>query len=110
MDNLLSPNTSLAMMQATQAKNLSSAEARNLKNIEEQAKDFEAVFITEMIKPMFEGIETNEMFGGGKGEEIFNGMMIDEYGKNIASLDILGIQTQVKNKLIELQAARTTGN
>ena len=92
---------SVATMQASQLQ--------NTQRLNNSAQEFEAVFIAEMLKPMFAGMETNEMFGGGKGEEIFRGMMIQEFGKNIAAQDIIGIQSQVKNKLIELQAARTTG-
>ncbi len=91
-------------MQATQTKVQNSFDTKNMERIEEQAREFEAVFITEMMKPMFEQIKPNEMFGGGKGEEIFNGIMLQEYGKNIASLDIIGIQSQVKSQLIEMQA------
>ena len=102
----LTTETSLALMQASQT-NKTAAMAKNQARIEEKSRDFEAVFITEMIKPMFDGIETDELFGGGKGEEIFRGIMLDEYGKNIASLNTTGIQTQVKNKLIEMQSERT---
>ncbi len=100
-------DTTIATMQASQFKTPDMNSLRNQERIEESAREFEAVFVAEMLKPMFEGIETNEMFGGGKGEEIFRGMMIQEFGKNIASQDSIGIQSQVKNKLIELQAAQT---
>lgn len=76
---------------------------KNREDIREAAREFEAVFISQMIKPMFEGIETDNMFGGGKGEEVFRSMMIEEYGKEIAKRDITGLQTQVMSKLIELQ-------
>lgn len=78
--------------------------------IDQAAKEFEAVFFAEMLKPMFEGLEVNDMFGGGKGEEIFRGMMIQEYGKEIALRDITGIQTAVRSALIEMQAERTEAN
>ena len=111
MDGALTSETSLALMQASQSgtqgqiKSLNGA--KNAERIKDTAREFEAVFLSEMLKPMFEGVEVNETFGGGKGEEIFRSMMIDEYGKNIASKNITGIQTQVMNKLIDLQAQRT---
>jgi Rod binding domain-containing protein len=77
---------------------------KNREDIQAAAREFEAVFIAEMVKPMFEGLETDTMFGGGKGEEIFRGMMIEQYGKAIAARDITGIQSQVASKLIEIQA------
>ncbi|PCI56050.1 MAG: hypothetical protein COB36_04455 [Alphaproteobacteria bacterium] len=103
----LTAETSLALMQASQLKQQTEDMVRNRERVEESARDFEAVFITEMMKPMFDGIKTDGPFGGGKGEEIFRGIMLDEYGKNVASLNVIGIQTQVANKLIEMQSART---
>lgn len=71
--------------------------------IEESARAFEAMFVSEMIKPMFDGIETGGMFGGGKGEEVFRGILIDEYGKSIAATGQLGIADMVKRQMIEMQ-------
>ena len=75
----------------------------NMQKIEAAAKEFEAMFVAEMLKPMFDGIEVNETFGGGKTEEIFNGFMREEYGKMIAETGQFGIADQVKQQLIELQ-------
>ena len=72
-------------------------------DIEEAAKEFESVYIAEMIKPMFEGIETEELFGGGKGEEIFRGMLISEYGKILASANGIGLAEHVKSELMRIQ-------
>ena len=36
--------------------------------IDETAEEFEAVMLTAMLKPIFEGVETPEPFGGGEGE------------------------------------------
>jgi Rod binding domain-containing protein len=76
----------------------------NMARIDETARDFEALFMTEMMKPMFEGIKPDDTFGGGKGEEIFSGMMLDEYGKTMAAQGTLGIADQVKQQLIEMQS------
>lgn len=75
----------------------------DMAKIEESARDFEAMFVTEMMKPMFEDIETGGMFGGGKTEEIFRGFMLDEYGKKIAQTGQLGIADMVKAEMIAMQ-------
>ena len=72
--------------------------------IDHAAKEFEAVFVAEMMKPMFEGIDTNGQFGGGKGEEVFRGMMLQEYGKLIAETGTIGIADQVKSAMIQMQS------
>ena len=114
--SILSSDTAFTTMQAAQTRSVTdvlksyenSPQAKNAQRIKETAQDFEAVFLSEMIKPMFEGIEVDETFGGGKGEEIFRGMMLTEVGKEIAKKNITGIQTQVMNKLIEMQSERTS--
>ena len=76
----------------------------DMARIDETARDFEAMFMTEMLRPMFEGLKVDETFGGGKGEEIFQSMMLDEYGKNMAAQGSLGIADLVKEQLIEMQS------
>ena len=77
--------------------------SNNNKAIEEAAQDFEAVFMAEMLKPMFEQIKPNGMFGGGKGEEVFQGMMVQEYGKIMAERGGIGIAEQVKEEMLRIQ-------
>lgn len=67
------------------------------------AQDFEAVYISEMLKPMFETVEVDDTFGGGKGEEVFRGMLTQEMGKSIAKQGGFGLADQVKAELMKLQ-------
>jgi len=109
MNNLLTQQTSLAVMQSQANKAGQISERfQALKNEDEfdaAAKDFEAMFVTEMMKPMFEGIKVDSTFGGGKGEEIFRGMMLQEYGKMMAETGQLGIAEHVKTELIAMQGS-----
>lgn len=77
----------------------------DMEAIEAVAQDFEAVFISEMIKPMFEELKTDGPFSGGKGEEVFRGMMLQEYGKIMAETGDIGIADEVKKTLISIQEA-----
>ena len=112
MDNLV-PNTNLGMIQLSQMDGMrisdQLAAAKNAKKIDEVAQEFEAVFITEMMKPMFEGISTDGMFGGGKGEEVFRGMLLQEYGKLMAQTSSIGLADQVKQQIILMQAQADNG-
>jgi len=107
----LDTNTSLALMNATQPDVSGKAdEAKNAvvtksnAQIETAAKDFEAMFMTQMLKPMFEGLKVNDMFGGGKGEEVFSSFLIDEYGKMMAETGQLGIADAIKAEMIKMQS------
>jgi Rod binding domain-containing protein len=77
--------------------------SKDMKRIEEAAQDFEATFISEMLKPMFEMVEVNDTFGGGKGEEVFRDFTIQEYGKLIARQGGIGISDQIKAQMIKMQ-------
>lgn len=81
----------------------------DMKKIDEAAKEFEAMFVSEMLKPMFEGLDPDPMFGGGKTEEIFNGFMREEYGKMLSQTNQFGIADQVKQQLIEMQSRQNAG-
>ncbi len=67
------------------------------------ARDFEAVFLTEMMRPMFESVEVDSMFGGGRAEEIFKSMLLNEYGKSLANDGGIGMASHVKDTLIKMQ-------
>ena len=70
------------------------------------AEDFESVFISEMMRPMFENIQAEAPFGGGPSEDIWRNMQIDEYGKAIAKSGGIGIADAVMDQLIKMQEGR----
>lgn len=76
----------------------------DMKKIDETAKDFEAMFMSEMLKPIFDTVQTDEQFGGGKGEDMWRGFLRDEYAKNMSANGSLGIADLVKQQLIETQS------
>ena len=67
------------------------------------AKEFEAVFINVILGSMFEGVGTDNPFGGGPGEAIFRSMMIENYSKTIASQGGFGLADAVKRELLHAQ-------
>jgi peptidoglycan hydrolase FlgJ len=67
------------------------------------ARDFEAMFLTEMIRPMLETVAVDDVFGGGKGEDVFRGLLADEYGKNMARAGGIGLASHIQAALIAAQ-------
>ncbi len=78
-------------------------------NIDKTARDFEAMFASQLIAPMFEGIEVNPLFGGGHGEEMMRGFLIQEYGKIAAASGQLGIASAIKAEMIRAQEVAEKG-
>ena len=113
MSGSLTPDTNMALLQATQADAgkivKSAAKSREIERIEETAKEFEAVFIAEMMKPMFAGISTEAPFGGGKGEEVFRSLLLQEYGKIVSQTGGVGLADAVKEQMIQMQESIDNG-
>lgn len=67
------------------------------------AEDFESVFLSQMLQPMFENIKPEAPFGGGNSEAMWRSMQIEEYGKAITKAGGIGIADNVYKEIIKLQ-------
>jgi Rod binding domain-containing protein len=67
------------------------------------AEEFEAVFLAEMLAPMFEGIDTEGLGGGGLGEQIFRPMLVERYAEALSRAGGVGIAESVTRELMRLQ-------
>lgn len=79
------------------------ANTGNLRQMRETAKEFEAVFISQMLQPMFQNISAEAPFGGGQGEGVWRSMQVQEYGKAITEAGGIGIADQVLREMIKMQ-------
>lgn len=110
----ISAPTSGVLVHAAQKTGLEKTEelVRGSRSVREDAeldriaKDFEAVFLTEMVRPIFESVEVDPMFGGGRSEEIFRSMMLEEYGKSLSEAGGVGLASFVKAELIKMQGGQ----
>lgn len=69
------------------------------------AEEFEAVFLSEMLSPMFEGLQTDGLGGGGMGEEIFRPMLVERYAEAISRAGGVGIADSIVRELMRMQEA-----
>jgi len=67
------------------------------------SKEYESVFISQFLGSMFSGIKTDELTGGGQGEEMFRSLMINEFGKSIEQQGGFGLASQMKAQLLKHQ-------
>lgn len=67
------------------------------------AQQFERMFISEMLGPMFAGIETDGPFGGGNAEATFRPMLLDQYADSIAKQGGVGIADKVMKEILKMQ-------
>lgn len=101
MDSALTATTDVAMMQP--APHLGKMGRGG--NIDKTAKDFEGMFMSQMMQPMFDGLTVDPLFGGGNGEKVMRSFLVQEYGKLASNSGHLGIADAVKKEMIRAQAA-----
>jgi flagellar protein FlgJ len=94
---------SLQLTNAARAAAIPNAPVEGMKDIDATARDFEAVFISQMFEQMFADVKTDGLGGGGSGERIFRSMMVQEIGRQMANQGGMGLADTVKRELIALQ-------
>ena len=94
-----------ALLQATPAA-LNGADARRMR---ETAEQFEASFLSQMLKPMFEGLDTNGLFGGGEAEATWRSFLIDAMAQQTVRAGGIGLADTVMAEMIRMQSEQTAG-
>ena len=69
----------------------------------ETAEAFEASFLTQMFKPMFEGLETDGPFGGGSSEETWRSFLLDAMAKQTVKAGGIGLADTVMSEMLKMQ-------
>ncbi len=70
------------------------------------AEEFEAFFISQVLDNMFKGIKTDTPFGGGHGEKMYRGLLLQEYGKVIGGQGGLGLADAVTREILAKQEVK----
>lgn len=72
--------------------------------IDEAAKEFEAVFLSQMLEQMFSEIDLNPMGSGeGSADDIYKSMLVEEYGKTLSRAGGIGVANHVKREMLRMQ-------
>ncbi len=67
------------------------------------AEDFEATFLSQMLKPMFEGLQTDGPFGGGSAEETWRSFLIDAMARQTVRSGGVGLADRVMSEMLKMQ-------
>ena len=97
-------STALDRQQQAQVKQMRSMKTTDPKEADRVSREFEAMFLSSMLQPMFAGSKMSKsMFGGGHAEDTFQAMLVDEYGKVMAKSGGLGIADMVRKQILQMQ-------
>ena len=92
----------LAEMQATRP----TLPAANDRKIDEAAREFESVFLSQMFETVWQTVPTDGPMGGGMGESIFRSMMVQDIGKQLAQQGGIGLAPYIKAELLKIQEGK----
>lgn len=77
-------------------------QAAREKQAEATGQKFEAMFLAQMMAPMFDGLGEDSPFGG-RTAKAYRSVMLQEYGEAMAANGGIGIADQVKAEILRLQ-------
>ena len=67
------------------------------------AQDFEAAMLAELIRPMFDSLDTEGLGGGGEGERMFRPMLVVQYARGVAQAGGFGRADMVLREIVKMQ-------
>lgn len=77
--------------------------AARTERMRKTAEDFEASFLSQMYKPMFEGLSTDGPFGGGDAEATWRSFLVDAMAKQTVKAGGIGLTDVVMSEMIKMQ-------
>lgn len=76
------------------------------RKLEEGAREFEGIFISQMLETAWSTVPTDGMTGGGMGEDIFRSLMIQDIGQQMARQGGIGLAPYIQAELLKMQEGR----
>lgn len=70
-------------------------------DVKKAASEFEAVFLNQFVGTMFEGMKTDGLFGGGSGEKMWQGFLVQHIADSFAERGGIGIADMVVRQLTQ---------
>jgi Rod binding domain-containing protein len=97
--------TSLAQMSLSQGSSSMKlgTGAKDPEALKKAAQQFEGMFLSQMMQHMMSGVSANPVFGGGKGEEMFKSVLVDEWAKKATSAGGVGLAAAIQRQLMKTQ-------
>ena len=92
-----------ALLQPLAERPVASSASASTARTRETAEAFEASFLSQMLKPMFEGLSTDGPFGGGEAESTWRGFLVDAMAKQTVKAGGIGLADRVMSEMLKMQ-------
>lgn len=70
-------------------------------DVRKAAEGFEAVFLNQFVSSMFEGMKTDGLFGGGQGEKMWQGFLVQHIADAFAARGGIGVADMVAREILK---------
>ncbi|MEM9839113.1 MAG: rod-binding protein [Pseudomonadota bacterium] len=70
-------------------------------DVQRAAEEFEAVFLNQFVGSMFDGMKTDGLFGGGQGEKMWQGFLVQHIADAFAQRGGIGIADMVTREILK---------
>ncbi len=90
-------------LQSINRRNLETTQKPTFEQALKAAKEFEQVFVAQIFRSLFEGVELDESLGGSHAENLFQDQLLDEYAREVTKNNSFGIADAVLKDILKLQ-------
>lgn len=80
---------------------------RDVAKVKQLAKDFEAVFLEQMLRTMRSSVQKSGLVDGGNAEEIYRSMLDGEYAKLMAGQGTSGLSQMIERQLLQTMGVKS---
>jgi flagellar protein FlgJ len=104
MDGLLAGNTIFAAARA--AQHVPAPKIRGTTTPDaalRTGKNFEQMFLAQMLTPIFDTLPTDGAFGGGHAEQMMRSFQVDSYADTIMRSGGIGLAQNIAREILRLQ-------
>ena len=81
----------------------SKASPADIQRARQAAEEFEAIFLSQLMKNMSTGLKADSTFGGGFAEDLYQDVLNEKIGEQIAKTGGIGISDAIFKELIKEQ-------
>ncbi len=102
-DLSMTVDTAMMAVQNRKPKMPTAPAGASIAKLREVSQEFEAVFVSQMLQPMFANLGAEKPFGGGSSEAMWRSLQVEEYGKAIVKSGGIGVADQVFREMLKSQ-------
>lgn len=83
------------------------SQERDIGKIKQLSKDFEAIFLEQMLRTMRSSVQKSGLIDGGNAEEIYRSMLDSEYAKLMAGQSSSGLAQMIERQLLQTMGVKS---